>query len=150
MTGHATMSGDHSMGGVEMLGGPDGLWTYWSSDPDNPTSRRFFKVQPRLGGAVVPKTEVRLVDGLLTASESSEESSGRAEPSDPRSEVLERLEKASSDGATTTDLTGRGRFGSERRDALRQLEREGMVISRTEGRSTRWWLTEHAPKDTDR
>lgn len=150
VTGHADQQGNHSMGGVEMLGGPDGLWTYWSSDPDNPTSRRYFKVQPRLGGVVVPKTEVRLVDGLLTASESAEESTGRAEAPDPRAEVLERLEKTSSDGATTTDLTGRGRFGSERRKALQSLQTEGIVTSRTEGRSVRWWLTEHAPTDTIR
>lgn len=150
VTGHADQQGNHSMGGVEMLGGPDGLWTYWSSDPDNPTSRRYFKVQPRLGGVVVPKTEVRLVDGLLTASESAEESTDRAEAPDPRAEVLERLEKASSDGATTTDLTGRGRFGSERRKALQSLQTEGVVTSRTEGRSVRWWLTEHAPTDTIR
>ncbi|MGP5919772.1 AAA family ATPase [Brachybacterium alimentarium] len=150
VTGHADQQGNHSMGGVEMLGGPDGLWTYWSSDPDNPTSRRYFKVQPRLGGVVVPKTEVRLVDGLLTASESAEESTDRAEAPDPRAEVLERLEKASTDGATTTDLTGRGRFGSERRKALQSLQTEGVVTSRTEGRSVRWWLTEHAPTDTIR
>ncbi|MGO2311719.1 AAA family ATPase [Brachybacterium tyrofermentans] len=150
VTGHSTMDGKHSMGGVEMLGGPDGLWTYWSSDPDNPTSRRYFKVQPRLGGAVVPKTEVRLVDGLLTASENAEESTGNAESPNPRTEVLERLQKASSDGATATDLTGRGRFGSERRKALHSLQTEGVVTSRAEGRSTRWWLTEHAPTDTIR
>lgn len=142
VTGHSTMDGKHSMGGVEMLGGPDGLWTYWTSDPDNPTSRRFFKVQPRLGGAVVPRTEVRLEEGRLTASESTEEPPGRPEEVDPRTVVVERLREAHPEGLVTTELTGKGRFGTERRTALRRLTAEGVVTSRPEGRSTRWFLSD--------
>ncbi|QQT70710.1 AAA family ATPase [Brevibacterium casei] len=142
ITGHSTMDGKHSMGGVEMLGGPDGLWTYWTSDPDNPTSRRFFKVQPRLGGAVVPKTEVRLEEGRLTASESTEDNPSKPEEADPRTVVVERLRQAQPEGLLTTELTGKGRFGTERRAALKRLSAEGVVTSRPEGRSTRWFLSE--------
>lgn len=141
-TGHADQQGNHSMGGVAVLGGPDGLWTYWSSDPDNPTSRRYFKVQPRLGGVVVPKTEVRLVDGLLTASESAEGSSGRTELPDPRAEVLQRLTEAGPEGITSSELTGGGDEGRSRRKARDELAREGLIASRQEGRRTLWTLSE--------
>ncbi len=59
---HATMAGTHLLGGMESLAGPDGLWTYSASSPDNPGSARHFAVVPRLGGRAVPKTQVHLHD----------------------------------------------------------------------------------------
>lgn len=93
---------------------------------------------------MVPKTEVRLEGGRLTASESAEHASGGTEASDARTEVLERLGKAQHEGMSATELTGSGRVGKERRATLQRLRKEGAVTSRTEGRSTRWLLTEYA------
>lgn len=140
--GHTTMKGDHLMGGVEMLGGPDGLWTYWSADPDNPNSKRYFKVQPRLGGSVVPKTEVRMLEGRLTVLESTEETTAKveAEPVDFRSDVLRRLEEAGPDGVASSELTGGGEEGKARRKARDELDQEGLIVSHQNGRRTLWKL----------
>lgn len=59
-TGHNTMQGGHLMGGTEAQAGPDGLWSYWSENPDSPTSARRFKVVPRRGGIPVPPVTVAL------------------------------------------------------------------------------------------
>lgn len=61
--GHNTMSGEHLLGGVEAQAGADGLWTYTMSNPDSPSSKRWFSTRPRRGGAVVPRTEVVLDTG---------------------------------------------------------------------------------------
>lgn len=144
-TGHTTMSGTHSMGGVEALGGPDGLWTYASMDPDNPTSRRYFQVQPRLGGAVVPRTEVQMVEGRLTAaaeSSSPESTPHEVETIDRCAEVLQRLTDAGPEGLTSSELTGGGEEGQSRRKARDELAHEGLIVSRREGRRTLWSLPE--------
>jgi len=62
---HNTLAGGHLMGGVEAQAGADGLWNYWSSDPDNPHGPRWFSVLPREIGASIAKTRVRQVDGRL-------------------------------------------------------------------------------------
>ena len=84
------------MGGVEALGGPDGLWLLASDYADDPTSTRRFSVQPRLGGAVVPRTVVRLdSDGRL-----------RMEGGTPSSSVPETPpEEADEDGGIVVDLS---------------------------------------------
>ncbi len=60
--GHNVMSGEHLMGGVESMAGPDGLMTYSSVNPDDPVSKRRFSVRPRLGGVAIPPTEVTISD----------------------------------------------------------------------------------------
>jgi hypothetical protein len=59
-TGHNTMRGGHLMGGTAASAGPDGLWTYSTDRIDNPSSRRRFSVQPRMGGVPVAAKQVVL------------------------------------------------------------------------------------------
>lgn len=65
VVGHSTFSGGHSLGNTEGSAQSDGLWGYISSDVDNPTATRKFKVTPRLGGIAISPTPVKLVDGRL-------------------------------------------------------------------------------------
>ncbi len=87
---HNTMAGGHLMGGVEGRAGADGLWTYSSDNPDDPRSKRRFGVVPRLGGAAVPLTEVRLVEGrpVMVGSESGESASEGGPVGEEVDEVL--------------------------------------------------------------
>jgi hypothetical protein len=152
---HATMAGNHSMGGVEMLGGPDGLWSFSTDDADTPNSTRRFSVVPRVGGVVVPRTVVRLdedgrlrMDGSLkaaTAAVSEEPDDGAA----AEAEVLADLVEAGDAGLTTTEVTGGGgEVGVRRRKARDRLADRGEVTSRADGKSTRWWASQFAPSDT--
>jgi hypothetical protein len=59
---HATMKGDHGMGGTEFLALAEGLWKYTANDPDDPLSKRWFSVVPRFGGEAIPKSQVTLDD----------------------------------------------------------------------------------------
>lgn len=148
--GHSTMQGNHGMGGVEALGGPDGLWVYSSDNPDNPTSTRRFSVVPRMGGVAVPPTVVRLdPDGRLRMGQGEPAMATAAAtdpPSDPAAEVLAELVRAGAAGLTTTQVTaGGGEVGVQRRRARDRLAEEGRIVSRLEGRCTRWWAAEFAP-----
>lgn len=88
VVGHNTIQGGHLMDGVEAQAGPDGLWSYFASNPDNPMSVRRFSVRSRLGGVPVPPMEVRLTDGLLIA-RTPAPSSDAQPPSEPdQDEVL--------------------------------------------------------------
>jgi hypothetical protein len=94
VVGHATMKGDHAMGGTEFLGLPDGLWKYFSDNPDDPFSKRYFSVVPRGSGTPIPRSEVTLgEDGRLTlklkkSRGSRSNRSNRSKPSSSPDEVL--------------------------------------------------------------
>lgn len=145
VTAHATLAGGHLMGGAEAQAGPDGLWAYSSSDGDNPGSQRSFSVVPRMGGTAVPPTRVhrgedgRLGMGTAPAPAREQESVDYAE------QVRQRLDAAGTSGLLTTDVTGRGREGQLRRQALTDLIVAGDAVSHEEGRATRYWLSSHAP-----
>jgi AAA domain len=152
VTAHNTLSGGHLMGGAEAQAGPDGLWTYSCDDPDRPTSTRRFSVVPRLGGVAVPSSVVRLdPDGRLRMSAPSEtpgspgQPPGKADEAEAEAEVLADLVAAATAGLTTTEVTGGGgEVGVRRREARDRLVEAGKVVSRPDGRSTRWWATRFA------
>lgn len=86
---HNTLNGSHLMGGVEAQAGPDGLWSLSSSNSDDPAAPRYFSVNPRMGGAVVPRTRVRLSEGGRLQMGTQAE---KAEPGvDPVQELTDRL-----------------------------------------------------------
>ena len=66
VVGHSTLTGGHSLGNTEGSAQSDGLWGYFTANPDNPTAKRRFKVTPRLGGVAIPPTDVVQRDGRLT------------------------------------------------------------------------------------
>ncbi|KRC89496.1 hypothetical protein ASE25_07825 [Terrabacter sp. Root85] len=90
VTGHNTLAGGHLMGGVEAQAGADGLWTYSSDNPDNPTSTRRFGVVPRLGGVAIPPMRVDLVEGRLVAEPTGAAARGGA-PKKTRAEEVEAV-----------------------------------------------------------
>lgn len=82
--GHNTQKGTHLMGGVEAQAGADGLWNYYSDDPDNPLSRRYFSVLPRMGGVPIQKTRVHKdEDGRLRIRPEKPKATGPASAPDP-------------------------------------------------------------------
>lgn len=90
---HATLTGNHMMGGTEALAGPDGLWTYSSSNVDSPSASRWFSVLPRIGGTAVPQMPVTMgEDGMLTTTRTAASKSPEALPAapDPVDEVMRR------------------------------------------------------------
>jgi hypothetical protein len=159
-SGHATQAGGHLMGGVEAQAQADGLWTYSSMSADDTTSKRYFSVRPRLGGAAVPRTQIVMEDGRLLAKhraglltpgsvraavpvEAVHASANRAggASKEARAGVLAKLGHAGARGMRSTEITGSGEFGKDRRKALRELEAEKVIASRPEGRGERWWLS---------
>lgn len=147
--GHSTMAGGHGMGGVEALGGPDGLWVYSSDNPDRTDSTRRFWTLPRMGGVVVPPQPVRKDpdERLRMGSGGPVEQAAPSTqpPDDPAAEVLADLIAAGEAGMTTTQVTGGGEVGVQRRLARNRLAEHGLIVSRPSGRSTRWWAAEFAP-----
>jgi hypothetical protein len=143
------MAGDHGMGGVEALGGPDGLWIYSSDKPDRANSIRRFSTQPRMGAPAVPSQPVRLdPDGRLRIGqgEPANAAIGYSASDTAAAEVLAELAEAGNAGLTTTQVTaGGGEVGVLRRMARDRLAKEGAIVSRHEGRSIRWWAAEFAP-----
>ncbi len=160
-TGHAV--GDHLYDATTSMAGPDGVWIYTPRSPDDAASPRYFSVLPRMGGTRVPKSRVYLDAGRLSLEapkrqpssevrgiEATEADAGESvvpaseEPEEDRwrSDVLARLQEAGADGALTKELTGSGRYGTLRRDALRALEAEGVVVKTPEGLGARWRLSE--------
>ena len=143
--GHNTLKGSHLMGGVEAQAGWDGLWNYWSSDPDNPRSARYFNVIPRLGGVAIPQTRVSLgEDGRLTLHAAKDEAGPAAPASDSSSvddEVLAAVVAAMPDGVRQSVLTGGGRVGVLRRDAVQRLADAGKIHSRQHGPTRLWFLS---------
>lgn len=150
--GHNTQAGGHLMGGIEALGAPDGLWSYWSADPDNANSARYFKTVPRLGAPAVDQTRVLKVEGRLLLDDTERKDEARAHPTEVHpyeDEVRARLDAAGSEGLRKTEVTGSGGFGTLRRKALNSLIEAGEVVTRPEaaGRNPaeRCWLASHLP-----
>jgi len=58
-------------------------------------------------------------------------------------DVLTRLADSRKGGLTGTDVNGHGREGTLRREARDRLVEAGLIFSITEGRGSRWFLSEH-------
>lgn len=152
VTAHNGLRGRHLMQGVESMAQADGLWNFFTDDPDGSNPARYFSVTPRLGGLPIPKTRVRLDGGRLrmqpktdpaSASKASEPPSGSADWA--ANSLLNKLRAAGAGGLLSTALTGRGRVGGKLRDALDALNDQGKVRSQPEGQGRRWFLVEQPP-----
>jgi len=150
--GHSTIAGTHLMGGIESLGAPDGLWSYWSQNADRPSSPRWFSAVPRLGMPAVDDTRVHKTEGRLhldAAASPAQPSASIGQDETYEGQVRERLDEAGAAGLRRSEVTGGGREGGLRRTALNGLIERGEVVTRTEatGRNPaeRCWLVTHQP-----
>lgn len=146
---HNTLAGGHAMGGVTGSNRPDGLWNYWSDNPDDPAARRWFSVVPRLGGQAVPRSQVVQEEGRLRLMVDEGAAPVVTEAVlDYAAQVRERLDQAGDAGLLRKQVTGEGREGGLRRAALDALIQSGEVVTRPEpgrGNPRRCWLAVHQP-----
>lgn len=151
VTAHNGLNGRHLMNGVESMAQADGLWNYFSDDPDNPAAKRYFQVTPRIGGLAVPKTRVRVEGGRLRlntaqpADAASADQPAATSGNEARDRLLAKLTEVGSAGIQTTALTGRGRVGILYRAELDRLRGEGRVTSQPDGQGQRWFLASDPP-----
>jgi hypothetical protein len=149
--GHNGLGGKHLMNGTESMAGPDGLWTLFTKGSDNPRAMRYFQTEPRLRGPVIEPTRLVVSDGRLTLRKESKPSADDGGDEDAGDstlsaddEVLDRLIRAGTAGLLTTEVTGRGRVGKLRREAMTRLEAAGQIVSKADGLGQRWSLADTA------
>lgn len=172
--GHSFGTTSRLLGPQENMTRQDGRWSYMSDDPDNPFAARRFKVSPRGMSPAVPSTLVVVGDdGLLYLDgwqprsqpvpepedgQESEPPTDRTGPPEPPplfgvEDVAHNrlaLKEAGAAGALRTEVTGRGRYGVNRKAALDWMVDQGEAVRREEpnprGGSPwqRYWLAECA------
>ena len=150
VTGHSVMRGGHLMGGVEAQAGADGLWNYSASNPDDPKSKRWFSVVPRMGGDLLPRTRVVLNEDerLVLGKPKAQEFEPQREPIVPiRDRVLTYVKERNADGegpsmrAIRASVSGRNPHVDA---AVGALVAEGLIVVKArEGRGggSSYWAT---------
>jgi len=153
VTAHNGLRGRHLMNGVESMAQADGLWNYFTDDPDGSNPARYFQVTPRIGGVPIQKARVEFYDGRLRMRSKVAATAAPAPESRPSGaewaaeQILARLRDEGAEGMMTTALTGRGRIGAELRSALDAHAKAGRVVARPDGLGQRWFLAEFLPED---
>lgn len=148
VTGHTAAGSTHLYDATRAMAGPDGVWSYTTDRPDDPSSPRFFQVLARKGGTSVPRTRIRVgEDGLLVAdppkrrefdaAEPEHESAGADWIEEAAQRMLAKLSEA--DGEIgQTELAGKGRPGQVNVAALDRLRQTGRAEMRRDG-NRKWW-----------
>ncbi|MDM7888739.1 AAA family ATPase [Curtobacterium sp. RHCJP20] len=147
------------MNGVESMGEWDGIWYFGASSfPVFASTGREFYTAPRMGDPVVLNHRMtmgddgmmRLVPRETKAADRTTSSGASGNPTATSDEnqamdqdVLARLAEAGRTGLTGTEVTGYGREGALRREARDRLVEAGLIFSITEGRGSRWFLSDH-------
>ncbi|MEX8031897.1 AAA family ATPase [Microbacterium sp. 20-116] len=148
---HSPMGGGEAMNGVESVAGADGSWKYQMSNVHDPKAHRTFSGSRRLIQGGIEGGRVTFEGGRLRlnasrkpvgvdTSDGVSPRSAAAKPSEWETSVLARLRKAGSAGLMKTEVTGRGKEGTHRREALDALERRGVVNMRPDGKGHRYFL----------
>lgn len=148
---HSPMGGGEAMNGVESIAGADGSWKYQMSNVHDPGAHRTFSGSRRLIRGGIEGGRVTLDGGRLRlnasrkpegadASDGISPRSAASQPNEWESSVLARLREAGPSGLMKTEVTGRGKEGTHRREALDALERRGVVKMRPEGKGQRFLL----------
>ncbi|QCV88877.1 hypothetical protein FEZ32_11420 [Acidipropionibacterium jensenii] len=172
VVGHATLSGSHSMGGVEALAGSDGNWLFTSKDADRTDAPRYFRTSPRVGNGQPFTGRVDLDrDGLLRIAPDTvrwndprrlssktlspvvdTEDADPVEPdgADLEKRVLEFISQANSHGTGPTTRSIREGVAGPNADidsTVRQLLDAGRLTRRTRkgrGGGYAYWITSGA------
>jgi hypothetical protein len=146
--GHMGMRGGHLMNGVESYAGPDGGWFLETRNPDDPKAARTFRTTGRLTAPSVDRGRVVHEDGRLSLVVAEQDADGASaatledEAATWDADVLDRLREAGVAGLRATDLTGSGRFGAARREAVARLQAAGRIRFVPEGQGKRWHLSD--------
>jgi hypothetical protein len=155
---HNTLEGRHAMGGVTGQNRQAGRWSVWSSNGDDPFAQRYISVKPRWPGRPVPATRLDLGgDGRPHMAEPAYPTPGASSKAATESEaevytmqVRERLAEAGPEGLRRAEVTGGGREGKLRREALNALIESGEGVEQDDpsggrGNPKRCWLAQHSP-----